>query len=168
MDKKGLIVFNMLTWIIKIFFYVMVVGTIFLIVNSYFSFKLDTKDAEAAIFTQRLIYSPNGLSYYDPLSNRLYPGIIDLSKIQDTSTINKSIFYGEESRHIGAKIIVEQGSKKTIGIYNPNVYKRIVERGFLGRGGVDVMHENIYVLTTSNLHNLTPGNLKLEIVIPRS
>jgi len=57
----------------------------------YFGFSIDTKVAEAGVFTQRIVYSPNGLSYHDPLSNKVYPGIIDLEKFNNP-ILDKSIF----------------------------------------------------------------------------
>jgi hypothetical protein len=157
--KKGLISFNMLMWIPRIIFMVIVVLSIILLIASYFRLELVISKAESELFVQRLLYSPHGISFYDPYSNRVYPGIIDLDNLE---LINQSIFYGEQ-KHIGAKLIVKDLGNNILAenIYNNIVYRRIAQEG---RGGVDVLRKSLFVLV-KNESGQIPGTLAMEVVL---
>jgi len=160
MKKKGLISFNMLMWIPRIIFMVIVVFSIMFLIGIYFKFEVNISDAESELFIQRLLYSPHGISFYDPYSNRVYPGIIDLDNLD---LINKSVFYGEEQKHIGAKLSIYDINNNLLAerIYNNVVYRRIAQEG---KGGVDVYRKKLYVLVKNESKQIS-GRLNAEVVM---
>jgi hypothetical protein len=70
MNKKGLIAYNQINWIIRIIVvlvvFIMVGIVVFYIVNVTFA----TEAGEMDLFADRLLYSPSGISLHDQLSNR--------------------------------------------------------------------------------------------------
>ena len=157
--KKALLSFNMLMWIPRIIFMTIVIFSILLMVGSYFRFEIAISGAESELFVQRLLNSPHGISYYDPLSNRVYPGIIDLDNFD---LLNKSVFYGEQ-KQVGAKLIVKDLGNKVLSerIYNNIVYRRLAQEG---KGGVDVFRKSLYILVRNESGQI-PGMLNLEVVL---
>jgi len=159
MAKKGLLSFNMLMWIPRIIFMVIVVFSILLLIGSYFKIEIVISEAESELFAQRLLYSPHGISYYDPLSNRVYPGVIDLNNL---GLLNKSVFYGEQ-KQIGAKLNITDLNGKLLAenIYNDVVYRRIAQEG---KGGVDVLRKSLYIIVKNESKQI-PGILSMEVVL---
>jgi hypothetical protein len=168
--KKALISFNVAMWIPRIIFLTIVILSVVLLTIAYANKNIQTWQVESEIIAQRILFAPDGLAYHDPLSNRVYPGIIDVEKL-NTTILEESIFYGKENKHIGAKItLINKGTNQTIAetIYNNIVYQRIAERGFLGRGGVDVKEKQFYYVLAKNKEKLTPATAKITVVVPRS
>ncbi|MBW2966386.1 hypothetical protein KY342_04755 [Candidatus Woesearchaeota archaeon] len=157
--KKGLISFNMMMWIPRIIFMVIVVTSIIILISVHYRIELDVSGAESELFVQRLLYSPHGICFYDALSNRMYPGIVDLNNLD---LINKSIFYGE-NKHIGAKLTFTDinGNNLAEKIYNDIVYRRIAQER---KGGVDVFRGSRYVLIQKDSKQI-PGKLNFENVL---
>ena len=73
-----------LTWIVFTCLMLLVIfGSLFFWLDSKLYPPTDTFEAEAALLAQRLLYSPNALGYFDALSNRAMPGIIDGTVLDD-------------------------------------------------------------------------------------
>jgi hypothetical protein len=147
---------------------IVLVSTVALTSN-YAKSKLEVSNAEAELIIQRLLYSSHGIAYHDPLSNRVYPGIIDTTKLEN-SFLEKTFFYGKENKHLGAQIMItEPKTDKKIAsvIYNGKVYTRIAEEGAKGAGGVDVKRKEISVLVKEK-EKLVPAIAKITLVTSRS
>ena len=159
MNKKALMQFNVMMWIPRLVFMVVVISSILLLVGLYFKMELTVSRAESELFMQRLLYSPHGLSFYDPYSNRIYPGIIDVNNLD---LINKSLFYGE-NKHIGAKLTLTDMNNNVLAerTYYYLVYRRIAQEG---KGGVDVFRKALNVVIKNESKQI-PGILRTEIVI---
>lgn len=171
MKKNALITFNMLMWLPRIIFMTIVFFSIVFLTSWYARTEIQTWQTESELIAQRILYSPGGISYNDPLSNRLYPGVIDLTKFKDNSIplLDDSLFYGTENKHIGANITIIDLKKNQLaqGIYNNIVYRRIAEKGRLGRGGVNTVEKQIYVLAKDETKTI-PAIAQITIVIPRT
>ena len=138
---------------------VIVITSILLLISLHYKIELDVSGAESELFVQRLLYSPHGLSFYDPYSSRLYPGIIDMNNLD---LIDNSLFYGE-NKHIGAKLTFTDLNNNNLAekIYNDIVYRRIIQEG---KGGVDVFRKSFYVFMRNESKQI-PGNINIEIVL---
>lgn len=172
MNKKAIMALNMALWIPRIIFLVIVILSVVAFTITYASKEIDVWRSEAETIAQRIIYSPHGISYHDPLSNRLYPGIIDTTKMK-TEFLENAMFYGgkeEDKKHIGASIIITNqntGDKIAEADYHPKTARRIEEKGFMGRGGVDAIEKELYVLVKEG-EELIPAIAKITVVVPRS
>lgn len=126
--------------------------------------KFNSFDAEADIYFNSLIYSSNGFSYYDSLSGRLYPGIIDSQRFNQDVTLSSQIAAAEFAVYdiTGNKLLAEP-----VMLNKKGFDKWTALRGFTGAGGADAKEKRLYVLFRDN-GRLTPALLKADIVIPRS
>jgi len=157
-------------WIPRLVFVIITALSIYILTSIFIQTEISVLNTDAELLSDRLLYSSYGISYYDPLSNRIYPGIIDISKLKDTSILEKAIFYGDKSTYLGAKITLTDNQGNIIGesIYNNNAYRRIAEKGLKGKGGVELKEKEIYVLARDDKGNLKNTNLKISTVISRS
>lgn len=168
-----MISFNVLMFgIIRVFFLIVVIFAILILIRMYIVFSVDTFDAETEIIYNRFLYSVNGISYYDYKINRLYPGIIDVKRL-DSSILNKSADFGEDP-HIGAMFVlknIRKEVKKTV-FYNKVLYEEKIRlfRGGMteGPGGARAVKKENYVLYRDNDGSTKQGFLEVEIVIPNS
>lgn len=175
-NKKAITTFEILMWIPRIIFLVVIMFVIMILIRSYITTTTDVSELEANLFVNRLLYSPTGISYFDSSINRAYPGIIDIDKFKMQSTekfLEKSVYYGGKNREIGAKLSLKDLSEnqENIIFYNEDFFKeqkKLVDAGFtLGPGGARGYTKNYDVLIFKN-NALNKGTLMIEIVVPNS
>jgi len=83
MKKKGQ-AYEMLIWIPRLIYLVIVIITISGIISAYIVTTVNVRDAESHILMHRLQFAPEGISYYDEEIGRVYTGILDDTKLADT------------------------------------------------------------------------------------
>ena len=176
MDKKGIITFEMMMWIPRIIFLVAVMFAVVILVSSFVTEKVDVQELEANTFANRVLYSPNTISYRDEDTGRVYPGIIDLSKFKTDAEdkLSKSIYYGNNNRKIAAKITLKNldNSEENLVFYNDAFYKEmkvLVDLGHTeGPGGARSYIKILDVLILEKPDALHKGILILDVIIPNS
>ena len=168
--EEEMITFSVGNWIPKIFSTIFVLAVVIMFVHFYSKISINTFDSESEIFINRLLYSPDGISYQDPLSGRLYPGMIDISRFSNSTIpiLQKSIDFGAD-KHIGASIKIKDfaGVAVAYGTYNPDTYRRTAEVGPAGPAGADLKQKQMYVLINDN-GRIYPGMLDVSVVVERS
>ncbi|MBI1970098.1 hypothetical protein HYS48_05365 [Candidatus Woesearchaeota archaeon] len=79
--KKGLSfhIVDTIIWMALLF-----AGALYLsfIIPKFFAIGMETQELRAELFLQRVLQDPHGIIYLDPLTNKPYPGIIDMEKFQ--------------------------------------------------------------------------------------
>lgn len=171
--KKASISFQSLIWVFRIIFIIIMCFSVIFMIGAFISTHIDVFEAEADIFFQRLIHSKNGISYYNEEIDRLYPLVIDLDKLKSDSfkeEIEKSIYYGDKNKQVGARIHVQDLEKKinlTL-FYNKEFYnsKKVLVDAKLteGPGGARAIVREISVLVKEG-QDLRKGMLLVEVVI---
>jgi hypothetical protein len=95
---------------------------IVIITQSYMVKDVDTFTTETEIYNTALLYSKAGISFYHPEIERLYPGIIDVSKFTTDTTTN--LF--PDRNHLSGVIILNatDGSMIKRIVVDSDRYKR--------------------------------------------
>lgn len=175
-NKKAITTFEVLMWIPRIIFLVVIMFAIMILIRSYVTTTIDTSELEANVFINRILYSPTGISYFGSDINRTYPGIIEFDKFKSQVTekfLEKSVYYGKINRKIGAEFLLEDLSEntKTVVFYNEDFFKeqkKLVDAGLTeGPGGARGYTKKYDVLISKN-NILYKGILTIEVVIPNS
>ncbi len=157
MNKKAIISFNVMNFIPKIIFLVVVVLSIVFIVKSFVVTDIDIRSAEAYVLINRIIYSPYGIAYYDKSIDRVYPGIIDLANF-NTQRLEKAIVPVE---HIAAKLsLVNQGKRI---FYNEGTYNNLYSMLNVEGGSKEITNE-LYVLVKDG-DKLKSDILHMSVVV---
>lgn len=178
-NKKGEIAFNTLIFVFYRMVVLLFVTLMLWVFVSYFvKINIDIDKVEAEVFMQGLINSPNGLSYVNPVTNRLYPGVIDFSnynsgKIQDQ--LNQA-FYFTENNYIAAQIHLLDLNGNPYSSIEPKYYNEkekfrmwygLGNAGFSGQGSAKVF-EKVYPVIILNNQKKENGLLKIIVAIPNS
>ena len=165
--KSQYIKFNMLIiWAIMLVF---VILTITIFAKGFIKKETDIRDAEVRIFANRIIYSPNGLSYADDESGRSYPGTVDLGKLTD-AVLDNSV-YIKDNQIIAAKVTLKNSKGISIrdAFYNIDWYNRWEPLiGRRGSGAASEIIEKRYVMIYDRDKLKGHGMLEIQVLIPNA
>lgn len=158
----------------KMIFLIVALFAVVILVKSYIITNLDVRDVEHNVLESRLLYSRNGLSYFDSEISRLYPGIIDVEKFQSLSLKNPnaldemSMSYGAENPIIAAKISLVTSEKESIAYYNKDKYDKWEPRSLSGVIGGSGSYKSYavkkYVLAKDG-ERIMPALLELKVIV---
>ncbi|HLC61469.1 MAG TPA: hypothetical protein VJI52_00445 [Candidatus Nanoarchaeia archaeon] len=174
-NKKSTTTFEVIMWIPRILFLVVLMFAIMLLIRSFVNTTIDSSELQANVFANRVLYSTNAISYVDPDTQRVYPGIVDLDKLKSAisdKSLEKSISYGKKNLEIGAKFSVNDMKENKIDFfYNEDFFReqeKIAGSGFTeGPGGAKLYVKNYNIIVQKG-SVLTNGVLTMSIVIPNS
>lgn len=171
----GTISEHMALWIPKFVYLAIVFVSVLFLLRMLIINNIDTSEAEARITINRIIYSPNVISYIEPDTKRSYPGIIDMDKYRvlqytDVNTMDtNTITYGQENNVVAVKMSlknIETGEESDV-YYNKDKYlywePRILSTVTGGSGSVSHFFEQRYVQIMSG-GRMQNGLLKLDVI----
>lgn len=181
-NKRGIISEEVLLSIPRIIFLIAVLFAVVILVKIFIITNVDVRQVESNILINRLLYSKDGLSYYDESLKRVYPGVVDLNKFRQLSINNPNwldntaINYGSDNPIIAAKItlknigsiVKEKQSANDITIfYNKDRFDKWEPRTLVtvrgGAGSVKSFQEQRYVLAKDN-ELLHPAVLEFYVI----
>jgi hypothetical protein len=122
-------------------------------VKMFIQTTIDIRGVEARIFINKAIYSPHGITLYEPDIDRVYPNIIDMTKFE-TSYIESAVF-NPESFKVGMKLDLKNihGDKlKTIFMDEESYF-----------ADVEAIYEDRIVVIDHGDGRREPGILRISI-----
>ncbi|MBI4452423.1 hypothetical protein HY637_03265 [Candidatus Woesearchaeota archaeon] len=172
--KRGEVSSEVLYFIPKIIFLIAVLFAVVILVKKFIIITTDIRPVESHILVRRLLYSKEGISYFDSQLNRVYPGTIDLERFKMLSRSNPNeldmsiINYGEDNPIISAKMTLkQQGKEDIIAYYNKDRFDkwepRILPGVKGGAGSVRAFKEKQYVMIKDS-NKLSNGTLEFYMV----
>lgn len=175
--RAGSVYLQMMFGFFKFFLVLFIVFSILFVVRSHFKAKIDILDTELTLLAHNIIYAKGGVSYQDPITGRVYPGVISLEEFENSfamsSRLNQAFFY--EKQPVFAAVInlnlPEQNKKVESVYYYKEWYDKWHPLGasrLIGKGAVikKTMSFNVLVRQKTSPHDI-PGILTMEIVTPR-
>ncbi len=154
-----------------------------ILVKTYVVTSVETFEIESELFIYDFVYSTNGISYYDENLQRLYPGVIDITKFSDKSLIEEKLAIAFNYSDISA-VAVNLTLKHTNGtIYNHNNaevhsvsyheewYERwvVLARSSLpGLGSTKEKSKVMYVLVRNEDGQMQNAILDISVILPNS
>lgn len=172
-NKKSQISQLVMYYIPRIFFTTIVVFAIVVLVRAFIVSEVNVTVAEAEIFGQALLYSKNGISYYEPKIDRVFPGIIDISDLNKTEKkINEHLYFGEKLgkkvNRVGARITyyLDNDLNNTKIYYNKQFFRFLEPwEGVKGPGGSYISRKQFDTIFRYN-NEFYPGKIKIEVGVP--
>lgn len=172
-SKRALESFEVVNHILEIIFIISVGVFVFFIIH--FEKKIDTFPVESEILADRILYSNNGLWFYDENISRLYPGTLEFDNFNNKGKIeqslNKTMDYGDENKRAAAELVLEDNTGLKFGpiYYNEQKYKEWIEWHKAGvKKGVGARQgetKKIGVVIKKD-NGLSAGTLTMTILIP--
>ena len=125
MNKKGSQGYEIVNTIPRMIYTVICIAIIVLMVKTFFLINDEsTLELEIDGISERLYFT--GLAYIDPVSERIYPGEIDLSKFNE-DYIKNTLCYDkqncETNKHVALKINLTYSNQEKIVIINKREYR---------------------------------------------
>lgn len=179
MGKRAGITFSTLIFAFyRMMILFMVALALVLFVRQFVKASIDISDVESELFAQGLMKSPDGLSYVDPVTGRVYPGVIDYDTFTDIPKLEEklnNVFYYEKNMFIAADVeLLSQDGKQfksaAPAYYNKDMYQvwyPLAKTGFIGAGGAE-LYKKIYPVLIREQSGYTEGLVRITIVMPRS
>jgi hypothetical protein len=169
--KMGIMSFNFVSWILRLFFLGVMIFACGLLIRMFMMERLDANDVKAEIFIGGLMYSKGGVGYYDPLTGRHYPEIIDLSQM-DSAELDMSLYYPGNNL-ITAKVVVFSKDDAPLKYYYYNKewwdnWAPILKRALPGPGGVTYYQKKLPVIYIDESGEKKMGYVRYEVVQPKS
>jgi len=171
--KKAIGAYDIVYWIVRILFVLMMFFFLYFLARVYETRTVDTSENEARIFIMYMAYNPDAFSYRDT-TNRVYPGIVDVSKMTP-EMLEQAMHYEKENRMIAANITLYQADKTTTVrnvFYNEREYWTWAPLSlptFTGEGTVRNVSDIRYVLyKEGDSEDFKPGFLKFDVLVPKS
>lgn len=168
-NKKGItFAFRMLEFLWRLFFLIGISLAVVFLIRGYIVDQINVSELEDEIFLMRTLYSPTAISYLEPETNRLYPGIIDLDNF-NSERLNKSMYLakGDIPFASNLKLISINNEKLAEAYYNPIGYKHWVSYvEYPGPGRTEITtKKRFYVLVEDN-GEIKPAVLEFIIIKP--
>jgi hypothetical protein len=161
--------FTLINFIPRIIFLAIVGFSIVFLVRSYVVDHLNVQEVQAEVFMHRIMYSPQGIIYFDPELSTAVPGIVDISKVK-SNRLDALMNYSDKSFIAGKIEVIDAITGKTVATatYNNQTYFRwlpVAQVKLPGPGGIKQIVRSTYVLYQAN-NALTQGILKIEVLLP--
>lgn len=151
MNKKGIIAFEMVIWIPRIIFFVVVLVVIFAMISILTKVSVQTGAAEAEVAFQTIIFSPLTTAL-DIWTGRSYPTIIDIEKFDLTRLDIK----------LPTKACILFNETKVCSYAERDKYEAL--RPLAGITGGPTLQEKEIPILVANQSRTTPAILKVEFV----
>lgn len=175
-NKKAQISQLVLYYIPRIFFTVIVLFSIIALVSSFIISNVNVTKTEAEVYNQALLYSKNGLSYYDHSIGRIYPGVFNVTNVNETEKVmNERLSFGEKQYRMGARITYYidvddefiRNAANERGIYYNEQFFNLLEakQDLIGPGGsyIKVNEFDTLFIFNNDYYN---GRIKIEVAVP--
>jgi len=138
-NKKAQESFTFLQSIPRIIFLVIVMFSVVLLISKFAVESINVQKLQAEVFTNRFLYSPNGILYLDPDTQQTTFAVIDPAKITNQN-LDKLMNYSEEFFIAGQVSLYDQNNNLvSSAIYNNKTFYRwipIARGDISGQGGV--------------------------------
>lgn len=163
--------FNEVIAIVYIIFLAAVVISLVFLVRHTVSLMVDSSRTEAESYMTYILYSKEGISYYDSIIDRVYPGTVDINKFSSAHLESSLSFHDlKANKEIPAGsfelINLETGKSRKI-FWNEVWFLRLdVKSGLLGTGSPNKVSKKFPVIIKEN-GNEFPGLLYAEVIVPR-
>ncbi len=165
MDKKGVLVFEIGLWIMRVIMVIVIIMGVALMIRTYVDARVNLDVAEPALIMQVIGSSPAFL-YMD--ASGTYHRIVSLERfVQSEPLLNLAFSYGQR-RHAAAKIsLLEQDGSEIKSVFlNPGYYDELSSQVALLKGISVVRQERQWPVMIAEKGRARQGILKVEVVQP--
>jgi hypothetical protein len=160
----------MIAMIPRIIFLVIMLMSCVILIRLFVVNEFDTREIQADLLVNGLLYSPGGISWYDAETGRTFPEIIDLKQFSERDFDHALFFPG--NNFIAAKItVVDIGlALHGEGYFNRVWYENwepLVTINIPGLGGITKIEKRYPIILRSANGDLRNGYVLFTIFQPK-
>jgi len=165
MNKKA-VTENVALWMMRMLFLAIVVVTIVFLTKFLVAIYMQTADAQASVYINKILYEKNGIIRYE--NERAYAGVIDLSKFSE-SRLNNSMKFEKGEEGPCAKLTLKnlETDEKNTTFWNKRWYQRLRPRASFRGIGSPFLKEVTILVTIYQNGKYVPATLTIDMVVPR-
>jgi hypothetical protein len=170
-SKKGIMAFNMMSMIPRLIFLIAVLVVCILLISMFLNNMFNINDVQAEILVNGLLYGTGGINYYDPITGRIYPTMVDLGQL-DNAELDAGMYYPDNTL-ITAIINIEAANRiENLAelYYNKQAYDNwepLIDRNLPGIGGVAKYERSLPILV-KNGSEVKLGQVEFKVYQPKS
>jgi hypothetical protein len=148
---------------------IVVMAAMFFLISYYSRSVVDVKPIQREVFINRMLYQPNALSYTDPLTGKVYPGIIMDSNFT-SAHLDQAINYTYEKQIMAKFELLRPDNAEVIKVayYHGEWYKNLeplARSGVGGAGGASFEERTLPAVYWKG-DARSPVLLKISTIIP--
>jgi len=170
LNKKGIFSEDGVLMILNLMLLIIVAVLLVFLISLFTVNELNVQRMEAEVLKDRILYSKNCISYYDPEIDRSYPGIIDAAKFKE-EVLENCLYFKEEQNNIAARIFLTDANNfeyKSI-YYSKNWFENWQPLiAIPGPGGTKAFAYTLNVVVRDEEGRLKDYYLNFEILVPNS
>ncbi|MFH2028191.1 MAG: hypothetical protein ABIJ08_03565 [Nanoarchaeota archaeon] len=166
MNKKAILAFDIMMWVIKLIILVTGATVVVFVIYMLVVNDVGVEHLRSQIFVERILSSPDCISYYNEDIDRVYPNIIDMAKFRNKEKLAECIDYGSK-KVIAAKITLDNldtGANIGISYYNEDEFNKWLPFSFDERFYLRTTKERYVMIKEGDV--MIKGRLDIEIVTP--
>lgn len=155
----------MIDWVLKLVFLTAICFITIFLVRYNLALTIETQDARALIFLERVLSSPTGIAYTDPLTGRTYPFIIDSAKLNTAQQALENSIKLSKNDYIAAELNLVFGNGNIQKIsYNTQGYEQW-KKGIIQGNHISIPFSTKVLVAKENA--FVPGKLTADIITPK-
>ncbi|MBW2967060.1 hypothetical protein KY362_01095 [Candidatus Woesearchaeota archaeon] len=143
------------------------------LLNLFINYRFDVTDVQGELLVNGLLYGTGGISYYDPMTGRIYPEIIYPAQLSEKE-LDMGMYYPENNL-ISARITITKDSDQSLVrelYYNKHWFENweplLPLEHLPGIGGVKSYSKRMPVLLMEENYGLYSGHVDFLVVQPKS
>ena len=148
-----------------------------IMVNFYVNNKIDSRLLQAEVLSNRILYS-DMITVQDPKTFRVYSGIIDMNKLNDSSVLDQSMPYMFR-KHVAAKIKIYGQDVQGKRVFLKEVYYNkeqwdywtvLLKNNIYGKGSASQIIKEFPVTCAydKDINRFNYCILVVEVIVPNS
>jgi hypothetical protein len=171
LKKKGIMAFNFMTMIPRLIFLIAVLIVCVILISMFLNSMFNINDVQAEILVNGLLYGTGGISYYDPITGRIYPTTVDLAQL-DGAELDAGMYY-PGNRMVAARITLNPVALdiglKTV-YFNQQAYddwEPLISRNLPGIGGLSEYKRYLPILLRND-SDMKLGRVEFQVYQPKA
>lgn len=149
---------------------VLVMVGLYFLLSYYSSTTINVEKIQVSTFLYRELYQPNGLSYTDNLTGKVYPGLID-AKDFTNEHLDASMHFNYDKQIMAKFEIYDQkyNQLQATAYYNGVWYSRMepLALSFLpGIGGANYYSKTVPIIFRRGVQSI-PAMMEVTVIVPR-
>ncbi len=167
MDRRAALSFNFyLFMFIRFTMLIIIAVAVYVFSVKFINLSVQSEEVEAEIIAKAML--GRGVAYQDPVTGRLYPGIVDLLQLKSRNL--DDMFYHENNRFISARVDIQAEDILHTAYLNRkffDIWAPLAKSSVTGSGSATMVQKKFPVIIKDENRG-RPGRMTVTVIMPNS